>query len=382
MNRTEHLFGLTDELPSSGKVTGYAKIPFSSDLSAYGFIPLPITVVAEGDGPTVLLLAGSYGDEFDSQIALGRVARNLDPRNLNGRVIIVPMANEPAARASTRNSPIDGLNLNRSYPGDVRGTPTRVIADYLERQLMPISDIVLDLHSDARSIRYLPCATMIYHADPDVRLERLALAMSFDAPSVLVFHSFEERNSSGAAKRAGAVRIATEIGGPKPVEMTFAGIMNVLRWAGVVEDNGRSAGPKRPVVRVVRQDSDFVYALLDGLFEPTIELGDEVSSGTTAGFIHDPSRPLAEPYEVKITAPSGTVVCTRGSGPARRGDCLIHMATAPDAELASEIAAASTFRWPKERQRGRPQVTQEPSTKAVPKAPNKKPRSRPRVRRR
>src|SRR5271165_3838760 len=167
MITTDHLFGLTDELPLTGKVSGYAKIPFSSDTSAYGFVPVPLAVIGGGDGPTVLILAGSNGDEVDSQFALARLAQRLDPAILNGRVIIAPMANEPAARAGTRNSSIDGHNLNRSYPGDVRGTPTRVIADYIERHLMSVSDIVLDLHSDGRSIRYLPCATLIHHPDPD-----------------------------------------------------------------------------------------------------------------------------------------------------------------------------------------------------------------------
>lgn len=346
METTDALFGLSDELPTAGKLAGYAKIPLSSNTSAYGFIPIPIAVIAGGDGPTALILAGSHGDEFESQIAVARVARALDPSSMNGRVIIVPMVNEPAVRAGTRNSPVDGLNLSRAYPGDVRGTPTRVIADYVERQLMKVSDIVLDLHSDGRSIRYTPCATIIHHGDPDVRADRLALALAFGAPSVLVFQSFEERNSSGAAHRAGAVRIATEIGGDRPVEMTFAGVMNVLQWMGITKGMGNRGVPQRPTVRVVRQDSDFIYALADGLFEPRVDLGDTVTPGDTAGFIHDPSRPLEEPFEVRVSTQPGTVVCTRGAGPTARGDCLMHLARPPDGELADEIEAAVAVRWP------------------------------------
>ena len=100
---TDHLFGLTDALPLTGRISGYAKIPFSSDISAYGFIPVPLAVIGGGAGPTILLLAGTYGDETDSQIALARVAQALDPRQMNGRVIILPMANAPAAHAATRN---------------------------------------------------------------------------------------------------------------------------------------------------------------------------------------------------------------------------------------------------------------------------------------
>jgi predicted deacylase len=354
MTTNDHLFGLTDDLPPTGKVSGYAKIPFSSDASAYGFIPLPIAIIGGGEGPTVLLLAGSYGDELESQVAVARIARLLDPSAMNGRVIIVPMANAPAARAGLRNSPLDGANLSRSYPGDVRGTPTRVIADYIERHLMSVSDIVLDLHSDGRSIRYLPCATMIHHADPTERSLRLAAALAFGAPSVLIFHSFEERNTSGAARRAGAVRIATEIGGPDPIGTTIAGVMRVLRWAGITTEAPEAPSPES-TLRVTRQDKDFIYAMADGVFEPAVSLGASVEAGALVGWIHDPSRPFAEPMPINAAA-SGTVVCTRGPGLAVVGDCVLHLASPADSDLAAEAEAARRIRWTSQRRRGGPAV--------------------------
>ena len=72
------LFGLADQLPSEGKTTGYVRVPYSSDRSAYGFIAVPIAVIGQGDGPTALLMAGSQGDEYEGQIALARVAAILD----------------------------------------------------------------------------------------------------------------------------------------------------------------------------------------------------------------------------------------------------------------------------------------------------------------
>ena len=112
---------------------------------------------------------------------------------MTGRVIIVPMANAPAAQAGRRNSPIDGLNLNRIYPGDIRGMPTAMIASYLERHLMSEADIVLDLHSGGRSLRYLPCATFIDHSDATERARRLSLALAFGGPAILMSHAYEER---------------------------------------------------------------------------------------------------------------------------------------------------------------------------------------------
>ena len=157
-----------------------------------------------------------------------------------------------------------------------------------------------------------------------------------------LFHSFEDRNTSGAARRAGTIRIATEIGGPAPVAMTVAGVMRVLHWAGVLA--GAPAPAPELAVHVVQQDKDFVYALHDGMFEPVADLGDRVTEGDVAGFIHDPSRPFSAPVTVRFTSP-GSVVCTRGAGPAACGDCLMHLGLPADAGLMAEFAAASALRW-------------------------------------
>jgi hypothetical protein len=64
------LFGLTEQLPASGKHMGFVKIPHSSDRSAYGIVPVPLAIVGGSAGPTILLLAGVFGDEIDAQIAV------------------------------------------------------------------------------------------------------------------------------------------------------------------------------------------------------------------------------------------------------------------------------------------------------------------------
>ena len=334
--------GLADPLPERGRHAGFVRIPYSADRSAYGFLPLPIAVVGGRPGPTILLIAALYGDEHDAQIAVTRLLNLLDPDSMTGRVIALPMANVVAARAGKRNSPVDGLNLNRSFPGDVLGSPTSIIANYIERQLMTASALVLDLHSDSRSIRYTPTATVIYHEDAEIRVRRYAAALAFGAPTTLVFHSFEDRGTSGAARRAGAVRIATEMGGDDPVAMTMAGVMRVLRWAGVLEGAPEQVAPTR--VQVVEQERDFVYAMDDGMFEPAFVLGEDVAAGQLAGRIFDIARPFAPPVEIRFPT-SGTAVCTRGAGLARAGDCLLHLAAPADEDINRDFAAAAQLQW-------------------------------------
>src|SRR5205814_5372332 len=148
------------DLDGHGRQTGFLRLPHSVHRSAYDWIPIPIAQSgnkgANGSGPTVLLMAGNHGDEYEGQVALGRLIRELDPGEVQGRIIILPSANFPAAMAGSRTSPLDQGNLNRSFPGDSTGGPTAQIAYYIEHELLPRCDFVLDIHSGGSSLTYLP----------------------------------------------------------------------------------------------------------------------------------------------------------------------------------------------------------------------------------
>ena len=115
-------------------------------------------MIRNGRGPTLYLEAGNHGDEYEGQIVLARLIRELDPGALQGRLIILPAANLPAALAGQRCSPIDGGNLNRSFPGDPDGGPTAAIAHFIESVLLPMCDAALDLHSGGKTLEYIPSA--------------------------------------------------------------------------------------------------------------------------------------------------------------------------------------------------------------------------------
>ena len=344
------LLSLADPLPKAGKTMGYVRVPFSRNDSAYGFIASPITVIANGDGPTALLLAGTQGDEFEGQIALSNLAREIEPDQINGRIIIFPMANTPAAQAGVRNSPIDGLNLNRIFPGDVRGRTTSMLANYIERALMPESEIVVDLHSGGNSLEYLPCVSYVEHRNADESTRRLALAVAFGASTVLAMKAYEDRSTSGAARRAGTVRISAEIGGggrvsKTSVDMAYKGVRNVLDWAGILPF--RDSQRADPSTKEVEADRDYHYALHDGLFEPWVSLGDHVKAGQIAGLIHDVETPGADPQKVYFAA-DGTVVCLRSMSMTKRGDCVLHLAQNPSNILLKNLEKAKASTWLKD----------------------------------
>ncbi|AEI82394.1 succinylglutamate desuccinylase/aspartoacylase (plasmid) [Cupriavidus necator N-1] len=273
-------------------------------------------------------MAGTHGDEFEGQVTLTRLAQELDANDLVGHLIIVPMANYPAARAGQRVSPIDQGNLNRLYPGDPDGTPSEMIAHFIETELMTRADFIFDLHSGGASLNYLPATTSVMSTGAVSEEERRAHMMAFGAPYGLMLSSAPGAGSSSeAAARRGIPRLGTELGGrawihPAYSELCEDGVRRVLGRLGVIE-----AGelPPPAAVEFLSVDREcYVYATAAGIFDGAVTLGSEVKQGECAGKIHFPETPLRKPESVYFSA-DGIVVCERALAMCEIGDCLYHL---------------------------------------------------------
>ncbi len=321
------------DFEKSGFQSGFLKLPHSVHRSAYGWIPIPIVMLKNGDGPTALLMAGNHGDEYEGQIALTKLVHEYGPEDIRGRLIVLPMANYPAALAGLRTSPLDDGNLNRSFPGAPDGTPTQSIAHYIETVLLPMCDYLLDLHSGGSSLLYPPTVLRIRTGDAEEDAVMEALQLAFDAPHGFVFQGGEAESegvSSAAAKRQGVRCLGTELGGagtvtPETLAVAERGIRRFLNQIGMLPDY--QPDPARGCrLMELKGDDYFVYAREVGLFEPYVDLLDEVREGQEAGAIHRPETPWKKP-EICRFRRDGMVLCKRIPGRVERGDCLFHLAT-------------------------------------------------------
>jgi predicted deacylase len=73
------------DLDSNGKQTGFLRLPHSVHRSAYGWIPIPIATIRNGDGPVVLIMAGNHGDEYEGQIIVSQLIREIEPERVRPR---------------------------------------------------------------------------------------------------------------------------------------------------------------------------------------------------------------------------------------------------------------------------------------------------------
>jgi uncharacterized protein len=319
----------TIDLQRHGKESGYLRLPFSTENSAYGTIAIPICCIRNGQGPTALLIAGNHGDEYEGQVALSKLVQSIAPADIRGRIIILPHLNLPAAKAGRRLSPLDDGNLNRLFPGDPNGSPTQMIADYVSSVLLPMADVLIDLHSGGRSLDYFPCSLIRLAENSENNARIIDIATAFGAPIC----SISDGSGGGGATTLSATAqlldvpaLTAELGGGSGFSQSGAmlameGTLRVLDHVGNLR-----CGPEKPArpmpgtrfMRVVDRDS-FIYAPGDGIFEPVVDVGTTAELNAVGGYLHG----LNGETPIPVAFPrGGLVACKRAIALTREGDCL------------------------------------------------------------
>jgi N-alpha-acetyl-L-2,4-diaminobutyrate deacetylase len=323
------------DLDASGKHRGYLTVPWSRDDSAWGSIQMPITVVRNGRGPRLLLLAGNHGDEYEGPIALMKLAAALEAEAVRGVVTILPTMNHPAVLAARRTSPIDGGNMNRVFPGARGGSPTAMIAHFVYHQLVARADVVVDLHSGGKTLDFVPSVILHELDDPLLMQRTIEAGLAFGAPLALVIRELDTEGMLDVAVEAlGKLFVTTELGGggsttPARVAIAERGVRNLLRHLGVID--GAPEAPDPPSRLMQTPAGGFVVCRTAGMFEPQVELGARVEKGAPLGQVHFFEDREQEPH--CYAAPcAGMLYARHFPGLIKRGDCL--------AVIAAKKAAA------------------------------------------
>ena len=317
---------------ADGKQVTRLRVPYSRNRSAWGSVQVPIAQIARGEGPTVLLLAGAHGDEYEGPLALSQLVRDLDPHEVTGRVIVMPAMNIPGIRESTRLCPVDGRDLNRSFPGDRGGTYTGMLAHFVATELVSRADAVLDMHSGGYSLWFLPCVLVHHLDDPGMQRRTMGAMRAFGAPLGMVVRELDDAGQLDTyVEGENKLFLSTELAGgghvtPQSVQIGNQGAWNLLAHLGVVSsDHPRvSLEPTERVVEIPSHDC-YVLSPDDGVFEPFAALGTDVREGEPVGqlvSLEDLTRP-----PIALSAKrAGTLVCKRAPGRTECGDTLFVVA--------------------------------------------------------
>lgn len=323
----------TVALDAPGKNHGFLKLPHSRNELAWGALMIPLTVIrGPRPGPTALLTGANHGDEYEGPIALQALAHDLDPAEVAGRMIVIPFLNLPAFRAGTRVSPVDGVNLNRAFPGAPDGTVTQKIADYLARVLVPMADLVVDFHSGGKTLDFLPLACAHRLDDPAHEARCVAAARAFNAPYTLMLREIDAVGMFDTeVERQGKTFVTTELGGggtatARSAAIARRGLRNVLIHAGLLPGVPET-GPS--VMLDMPGDDCYHSAPEAGLLEPLADLGAPVVRGQALARIWPADRTGVAPVTV-LARRDGLLAARHFPGLVQMGDTLAVIAVPRD----------------------------------------------------
>jgi N-alpha-acetyl-L-2,4-diaminobutyrate deacetylase len=309
-----------------GKQLGVLHVPQSFNTAGWANYFIPIAVIKNGHGPTALLFGGNHGDEYEGQVTLMKLARELQPAQVQGRIIIIPMLNRPAAQAGTRLSPIDGRNMNRAFPGQRTDTLTGMIAHYVSQALLPLADLVIDIHSGGRSLQFMPSVNMHNLANKEQFNEMVQAAKAWGAPYVFIYEDVAgEGLLPSYAESLGKITLGTELGSASQfsasmLRLADEGLKNVLRLYKILPGEPPPPPVNQQVV-IAPNREDYLMAPVSGIFEPFLEMGDPVEVGQPIGQIHSTELPFAEPTPVTART-SGILFARCGFPLTHQGACV------------------------------------------------------------
>jgi predicted deacylase len=284
-----------------------------------------VELTGSHDGPLLTVIAGVHGCEYVPMAAVRRWTRDLEQREISGRIRAVPILNVTAFRArSPFVVPEDGKNLNRCFPGNPDGTLAERLAHGAFTQLISGSDAYVDAHCGDMVEALEPFA--LYEAGTAEAAAR-GLAMAYGLGYVIRQERGTERpvagTSSGAAAEAGIPAITAEVGGCGLVERWAVdaharGLDKVLAHLGMATPVVDERGADREPTMLGR----FLWLRCDraGWWAPTVEAGEKVSEGQVVGTVSslDGSQVLQT-----ITAPADGVIIFLTTSPAVADDGLL-----------------------------------------------------------
>ena len=247
-----------------------------------------IVVNGARPGKTLLVTAGIHAGEFNGTPAVIRVGRELNPKEMSGRVILLPCVNISGFwTLHPRTLPEDDFNLNGQYPGAPEGTVGERLADFFVREIFPQVDFMLDLHGGSRGERMTPLVFFPTHSR--VREAALSAAMALNV-GFLVESQATKGQYSYAAHDMDIPGLLIERGDgyfcePEWVDADRRDILLLIDHLGICK---APAGMYDAALeRRVFREAVYLESDVDGLWTPNVKANTPVKAGALLGVVYD-----------------------------------------------------------------------------------------------
>ena len=301
------------------RVTGLVPVDVGTAI-----VEVPVAIVhGSRPGPRVSVTAGIHGAEYVSIAALRDVVLGLDPATITGSLVAVLTANPAAfAARSIYVNPLDGMNLNRQFPGDVNGSPTQRLAHWLTTEVIAGSDAYVDMHCGDMNEALVSFTGIEETGNASVDARSREMADAYGLRYLLI--GANPGMTTAAAAALGIPAVLGEVGGQglwprEDVALHAAGFRRVLQVAGLIE-----AAPAMPSHRTeVLPREAWMRATTTGYWHPAVAVGDRVSTGTVVGEVQDAFGTVLERPTATL---DGVVIFLVSSLAMNAGDPLLALA--------------------------------------------------------
>jgi predicted deacylase len=292
-------------------------------------VEIPVIIVRGAkDGPVMWMHACVHGDEYCGTFNIHAFLRSLDPAEMTGTVIALPILNITAFRAYHRMSPFEGFNsgdMNRCFPGNPNGGFTEQMAHAVYRELKKYATHLVDFHTaftiDTRWALYADAGGEVSRVG---RLMAEAFGYEHTLPTpigTLVGSAMMTAAGDGIPAyiaEAGGLGTSFDMDIVKDVAER---LRNIARAIGILPGEVTQYGP-------LTTFSNFHWANAPrgGLFRPKVRTGVQVKQGEVVGTYYN----LHGDADGDVTAPASGVVLAYHPGPIiPQGDVLIHIGLNP-----------------------------------------------------
>jgi uncharacterized protein len=272
------------------KGTGYLEVPAGVDASTN----IPVMVInGATPGRVLALVSGAHGTEYSSIIALEKLITELEPAQLSGTVVLLPLVNLPSFEQKVPHvNPVDGKSMNRFYPGKSDGTQTERASSLITKEVVDRCDYLIDYHGGDldESLRpYAYWAPTGKEAQDRVSKE---MVLAFGLDHIIIWR---DRPTDPAATRYldntasvhGKPSIVVEAGYAGTTEtddiaLLVRGTLSAMRALKMLP--GEAHPIENPVwlEKIVDVNSD-----QEGIFYPLVKRGTYVAAGMKLGYVTD-----------------------------------------------------------------------------------------------
>lgn len=278
---------------------------------------LPVIIVkGKKEGPTLGLTAALHGNELNGISTIFKLIEDIDPAELSGTLVLIPISNVPGFLADKRYFS-DNVDLNRIMPGSTTGSTSKLYAHYFTSKVISKFDYLLDLHTAS------PGRVNSLYIRADLENEETRTLAYLQNPQIIVQKFDEEGTLRGWANENNIPAITIEIGNPNAfqhslIDETLDGIINTLRHIGMLEGE---------VVDMVTDaticdHSYWIYTKKGGIVDVLPKLADKIKKGQVIAKVYNV---FGQVKEEVVADKSGVVIGKNVNPNCNSGTRVLHL---------------------------------------------------------